>query len=82
MGDGEFWEDQAYIRSAFKEIEGRVKKDNIKKNLRLSLKNQTDYSITLQRCIEYHASGRIIPDDLLNKAPHHAKMLNNLKKGE
>ena len=50
--------------------------------LRFVLKEQTDYSMALQRCIEYHAKGLMIPNDLLNKTPHHAKILNNLKSNE
>lgn len=37
----------------------------------------TNYSITLQRCIEYHVSGQEIPSDIAEKAPYHSKMLNN-----
>ena len=46
-------------------------------------KKQTDYSIALQRCIEWHRNRHIIPEDIFKEAPHHAQMLNELlKKGD
>ena len=39
-------------------------------------RNQLDYSISLQRAIEYHSRGRDVPDEIAKNCPHHAKMLN------
>uniref|UniRef100_A0A6M3KV51 Uncharacterized protein n=1 Tax=viral metagenome TaxID=1070528 RepID=A0A6M3KV51_9ZZZZ len=40
-------------------------------------KDMSDYSISLQRAIEYYCRGKIVPDDILKICPHHATMLNN-----
>ena len=36
-----------------------------------------DYSIALQRAIEYHCAGKIVPDEISKQCPHHAKKLND-----
>ena len=35
-----------------------------------------DYSIALQRAVEYHCKGKLIPDYIASECPHHAEMLN------
>ena len=35
-----------------------------------------DYTIALQRSIEYHCKGKIVPDEIARVCPHHAEMLN------
>lgn len=47
--------------------------------LRLSAKREEsdmEYIIALQRAIEYHSKGKVIPADIVEKCPHHANMLN------
>lgn len=34
------------------------------------------YIINLQRAIEYHCMGLLVPDDVMSECPHHAEMLN------
>ena len=36
-----------------------------------------DYSIALQRAIEYHCAGKIVTDEISKQCPYHAKKLNN-----
>ena len=37
---------------------------------------QIDYSIALQRAVEYHCKGKLIPEYIAKECPHHAAMLN------
>lgn len=37
---------------------------------------QVTYSIALQRAIEYHCDGKIVPKVIADECPHHAKMMN------
>lgn len=36
-----------------------------------------DYSIALQRAIEYHCKGKLVPDRIAIDCLHHARMLND-----
>ena len=36
-----------------------------------------NYSIALQRAIEYHCAGKIVPDKISKQCPYHAKKLND-----
>jgi len=36
----------------------------------------TDYTIAIQRAIEYHCKDRLIPEDIATQCPHYAEMLN------
>lgn len=38
---------------------------------------EIDYSIALQRAIEYHCKGMVIPEAIFKQCPHHAGMLND-----
>jgi hypothetical protein len=38
--------------------------------------NTTDYSISLQQAIEFHSRGLQVPPDVMDRCPHHAKILN------
>lgn len=40
------------------------------------MRTETDYAISLQRCIESHCRDKVIREPLSDEAPHHAKMLN------
>lgn len=35
-----------------------------------------DYAIALQRAIEYHCKGKVVPDEIARECPYHAEMLN------
>jgi len=37
---------------------------------------QEDYSIALQRAVEYHCKGKLVPEYIAKECPHHAAMLN------
>lgn len=37
---------------------------------------QEDYSIALQRAIEYHCKNKLVPKKVAIRCPHHAKILN------
>lgn len=39
-------------------------------------KSTWDYVIALQRAIEYHCKGKLVPDNIADECPHHAAMLN------
>lgn len=36
----------------------------------------TDYAIALQRAIEHHCRGQLVPPHIATECPHHAAMLN------
>ena len=40
------------------------------------MRTETDYTISLQRCIESHCRDEVIREPLASEAPHHTKMLN------
>jgi len=42
----------------------------------ISNAEQVNYSISLQRAIEYHCRGKDIPEVIAKECPHHAKLLN------
>jgi hypothetical protein len=53
--------------------------------LQLSAKREAadmEYIIALQRAIEYHSKGKVVPAEIAEKCPHHADMLNAALKGE
>lgn len=37
---------------------------------------EPDYTISLQRAIEHHCNGKIIPKEIADLCPHHAEKLN------
>jgi len=39
-----------------------------------------EYAISLQRAIEYHCHGELVPPVVAKGCPHHAKMLNDVRK--
>ena len=43
---------------------------------RIAYASASNYVIALQRAIEYYCKGKLIPDNIANKCPHHAAMLN------
>ena len=43
-------------------------------------KEQTDYCIALQRAIEAHCRGELVPSDVYDDCPHHAEKLNSTTK--
>ena len=40
------------------------------------LAKSSEYSISLQRAIEFHCRGLAVPPDVMDHCPHHAKILN------
>ena len=44
--------------------------------LTVSLAAQVNYSIALQRAIEYHANGARVPQHIAANCPHHSELLN------
>lgn len=40
------------------------------------LQESLRYSIALQKAIEHHCNGQVIPEKIASQCPHHAKMLN------
>lgn len=40
------------------------------------LDRKSRYAIALQRAIEHHCRGKLIPEEIGKFCPHHAKMLN------
>ena len=36
----------------------------------------SDYIIALQQAIEHHCKGKLVPNNIANKCPHHVAMLN------
>ncbi len=43
---------------------------------RANLDKQIEYTVALQRAIEHHCRGAIVPPDLAAECPNHAEMLN------
>lgn len=41
-----------------------------------------EYSVALQRAIEYHCENKIIPEEIVKLCPFHAEKLNNLLKNK
>jgi hypothetical protein len=41
-------------------------------------RNQIGYSIALQRAIERHCAGELVPEEIAKLCPHHAQKLNTL----
>ena len=42
----------------------------------LTKDEMSDYAIALQRAIEYHCKGQVVPERIGKEFPYHAKMLN------
>lgn len=43
------------------------------------MRKQAEYSIALQRAIERHCAGELVPEEIAKLCPHHAQKLNAIQ---
>ena len=49
------------------------------RTLQSRLEKSVEYSIHLQKAIEYHCRGEVVPDRIAERCRYHAEMLNKRK---